>query len=337
MRCLAHSPGCRPAWLAEFPQACQRFGEPPAGWNGPGAMFALRLPSGPWAVVGVSSPGTDDRGRPGALAFHGLFVRGRDLRRSALGPFALAGALRRDWGPATTALPSATWTLDETTNPPVEDADDTPRRIAQALVARRRVVIESAAPIEPLARRVWPLLDADTRRRASVATLAFSLANDFDLVALPRLAGIEVDSRYDTLETLATALPGRPARWQRRHVLAASGAVGLAALVLGTGYWVLGTGHATTPSAYTPRTASDVPNIKSPVPNTQDPIPIGPDDRDRIAEGLLDLAERFGVADGLAPQEAADPTALMQRIAARLRYRGALAVGRRARPASASA
>ena len=28
---LAHSPGCRPEWLADFLAACQRFGEPPGG------------------------------------------------------------------------------------------------------------------------------------------------------------------------------------------------------------------------------------------------------------------------------------------------------------------
>src|SRR5689334_21616575 len=65
---LAQSPGCRPEWLAELKAACQRFGEPPPGTSPAGGMFSFRLPSGPWAIVGVGSPGLDDQGRPGALS-----------------------------------------------------------------------------------------------------------------------------------------------------------------------------------------------------------------------------------------------------------------------------
>src|SRR5439155_20432547 len=62
---LAHSPGCRPEWLAGLRAACQRFGERPMGVaeTAVRALFALRLASGPWMIVGVGSPGSDDRGR----------------------------------------------------------------------------------------------------------------------------------------------------------------------------------------------------------------------------------------------------------------------------------
>src|SRR5690349_4968389 len=87
---LAQSPGCRPEWLDEFRAACQRFGERPGGVEDLGApIVALRLPSGPWAIVGVGSTGSDDRGRPGALAFHGLFVGPREFRKVGYDPFAL--------------------------------------------------------------------------------------------------------------------------------------------------------------------------------------------------------------------------------------------------------
>jgi len=75
---LAQSPGCRPEWVAELRAACQRFGDRPAGVSTVGGLFALRMSSGPWMIVGVGSPGSDDRGRPGALAFHALFVSPRD-------------------------------------------------------------------------------------------------------------------------------------------------------------------------------------------------------------------------------------------------------------------
>src|SRR5689334_20654702 len=110
---LAHSPGCRPEWLAEFRAACQRYGEPPRDLTPAGALFSLRLPSGPRAIVGVRPQGEDDRGRPGALAFHGLFVSGREFRKVGFDPFALAGALRGDWSPGTT-LNAVDWPIEAT-------------------------------------------------------------------------------------------------------------------------------------------------------------------------------------------------------------------------------
>ncbi len=62
------------------------------------------------------------------------------------------------------------------------------------------MVVESAGPIDGLARDVWELLPARARRRASVASLAFGNANRFDLVALPRLAGAALDASYIVIE-----------------------------------------------------------------------------------------------------------------------------------------
>src|SRR4051812_19907312 len=87
---LAQSPGCRPAWLTELRAACQRFGERPGGVPARDVrgLFAMRIPGGLWMIVGVYSPGSDDRGRPGALAFHALFVGPREYRRAGCNPFA---------------------------------------------------------------------------------------------------------------------------------------------------------------------------------------------------------------------------------------------------------
>src|SRR5689334_96278 len=83
---LARSPGCRPERLADLERACQRYGERPRG-AAAGGLFALRLPSGPWAIIGVGDQGADDRGRPGALAFHALLLTPRDYRRAGCDPF----------------------------------------------------------------------------------------------------------------------------------------------------------------------------------------------------------------------------------------------------------
>src|SRR3954466_11732952 len=61
---LARSPGCRDEWLADLKAACQRYGERPPHAAEAGGLMALRLPSGPWAIIRPSPQGSDDRGRP---------------------------------------------------------------------------------------------------------------------------------------------------------------------------------------------------------------------------------------------------------------------------------
>jgi hypothetical protein len=185
---LAQSEGCRPEWISALRTACQRFGERPRAVAAAEVrgLFALRLASGPWMITGVGSPGRDDHGRPGALAFHALFLSPREYRRADCNPFALAGALRTDWTAATRDLPSGTWTI--TPSDPVGSPDDPQAaQITAALVRGEQVVLESPAPIDALARQVWHSLPGRVRQKASVATWAFANGNRFDLVALPRL------------------------------------------------------------------------------------------------------------------------------------------------------
>src|SRR3954451_23070602 len=94
---LARSPGVREEWLAAVLAACRKFGEAPHGTVAAPALFSLRLGKGPRAVVGVFPLGCDDRGRPGALAFHALLIADRDFRRAGADPFAFAGCLRDEW------------------------------------------------------------------------------------------------------------------------------------------------------------------------------------------------------------------------------------------------
>src|SRR5271170_2571186 len=110
---LARSAGCRPEWLAELRTVCQRYGEPPSGAAEADSLFALRLKSGPWMIVGVHPQGHDDQDRPGALAFHALFVGRWVYRWTGADPFAMAGALQREWSPADQEriLPEGCWTI----------------------------------------------------------------------------------------------------------------------------------------------------------------------------------------------------------------------------------
>ena len=196
---LAHSAGCRPEWLTELRTVCQRCGEPPAGLIPTDSLFALRLKCGPWMIVGTRPQGRDDQDRPGALAFHALFVNPWAYRWIGANPFALAGSVRGDWTGADRdrTLSPIIWTVGETTTPsPSTPASDDDPRLAQvlnALTQRRRVVVQSSEPIDGLARSVWRTLPRSIRRRATVATWAFDNANHFDLVGLPKLAGVALN------------------------------------------------------------------------------------------------------------------------------------------------
>ena len=196
---LAHSAGCRPEWLAELRTVCQRFGEPPAGLTPMDSLFALRLKCGPWIIVGALPQGCDDKDRPGALAFHALFLGQWPYRLIGADPFALTGALRRDWSAADRdrTLPVVKWAASGNRTACFSaTAEDDPRlaQIVQALTQGRRAVVQSTEPIDGLACGVWRALPRSARRRATVATWAFDNANQFDLIGLPKLAGVTLDA-----------------------------------------------------------------------------------------------------------------------------------------------
>ena len=113
---LARSPECRAEWVADVLAACRKFGEAPAGVTPASALFSVSLPSGLRAIVGVEPQGVDDRGRPGALAFHALLVDPHDYRKAGSNPFAFDRAIRRDWSIETT-LEAVCWTVEDPKTP----------------------------------------------------------------------------------------------------------------------------------------------------------------------------------------------------------------------------
>lgn len=194
---LARSPGCRDEWLADLKVACQRYGERPPHAAEAGGLIAIRLPSGPWAIIRPSPQGSDDRGRPGALAFHALFLSGSDYRKAGSFPFELARVLRTDWTESDATLPSGTLGVTPPPTPsPPPIGDERASRIARALARGRRVAIEADGPIDALARAVWLALPARRRARLGLATWTYANGNRHDLAALPRLAGVALDPSY---------------------------------------------------------------------------------------------------------------------------------------------
>jgi hypothetical protein len=198
---LAHSAGCRPEWLAELRSVCQRFGEPPTG-AAPAGFFALPLKCGPWLIAGVRSLGCDDLGRPGALAFHALFVGRWAFRLAGSDPFAFEPVIRGDWceHDQHRALPRGQVSGRLFRRPgPAASQSPQAATIVTALIEGRRVLVQSSTPIGALAREVWSRLPRRVRIGASVATWAFDTGNDFDLVALPKLNGIAARASDVTL------------------------------------------------------------------------------------------------------------------------------------------
>ncbi|MGP0070041.1 MAG: hypothetical protein ACLQGP_41385 [Isosphaeraceae bacterium] len=197
---LARSQGCRREWIAALRTACQRYGEQPPGTVEADGLFAMRLDRGPWMIVGAYPQGCDDQGRPGALAFHALFVGRWTYAMAGADPFAFSDLLRRDWTRADldANLPTARRTIRRTSFRTFADTDlpvdERYPSILAAIVQGRRVVVQSSEPIDSLARSVWRALPMRVRLWASVATWAFDNANGFDLVALPKLTSIQRES-----------------------------------------------------------------------------------------------------------------------------------------------
>ncbi|WP_406698757.1 hypothetical protein V5E97_07710 [Singulisphaera sp. Ch08] len=322
---LAHSPGCQPEWLVSLRAACQHFGERPPGASEANALFALKLDAGPWLIVGVNPQGEDDRGRPGALAFHALFLAPDDYRRAGGNPFDFASFLRNDWTAETQTLPTGIG-LVEPAEPSPPPAGSQAESIAAILGRGGRVALQTPAPIDALARQVWSLLPLSVRGRASVATWAFGNGNQFDLVALPRLTGVEFDASYVDL-TRFDATPGKvPANHHQTGrgitlLKRAMPILGLAALLLGAALGIVlrPEHHEAAPMTDGPATASLAGT--APDASSYQAEATSPDEMNRVAEGLVILAEQFGIKVAGDPASQ-DPAALMTTLADRLRYRG---------------
>ena len=295
----------RPGWGrvgVGSPRGLPRFGEAPPGVAPLPSLFALRLPSGPWAVVGAWSPGSDDRGRPGALAFHALIVAERDYRRGGSDPFAYAGAHRRDWSAGSTLGP-LNWKVEP--RPGVHAGRPPSPPAVEALTKGRKVAVESATPIDGFARSVWLGLRRRSGRNPRWPPGRSGSTNGFDLVAIPRLSAVELDSSY--LFDLDSEIPEPP---RASRGLPAAGRVALTLSVALAAFW--------------PGGAGSVPGLRTIRPTRPSPPPapfaaIDEAGRSRVMAGLLDLADRF---EAFEVGTSETPAGLIVRFSERVRYRG---------------
>ncbi len=194
---LARSPGCRPEWIDGFRATCQQYGEPTRGASA-GGLIVRRLTDRVELIVRPSSAGTDDHGRPNALAFHALFVSAADFRRIDRMPFRLGRCLREGWTTATSSLPAMKVDLDG--EPFDRQPDHLAVAIATGMTRGIRFAIEREGPIDELAARVWALLRRADRAGKSLATWTLANTGRFDLLATPRLHGLELAPDYVAIE-----------------------------------------------------------------------------------------------------------------------------------------
>ncbi len=338
----------RPSGRPASGTASRRAGDADAA---AGALFALRLPDrGPWMVVGVCPQGADDHGRPGALAFHGLFVEPREFRKAGFDPFALAGAIcavagdrrRRPCRPA--SMPDRTLpTL------PAGDPAALAARIAQAIAQRRRVAIEADRPIDDLARAVWRALlperqtaagdggDAGLRQRQPLRpSRAAPTARASNLTPrttrptpcpTPPISPIPFHCiGFDLRDTPSGRRCWCFSPWRRVIALALRDRGGEAEEGAGQALVNPGSRDANRRDGSPPDSDSAERNLPRPSDFRDDPA-VDADQRMLVADGLLDLAARFGALEILGrdsdhDDREPDPTRLMVRLSESLRYRG---------------
>jgi hypothetical protein len=197
---LARSAGFAEEWLAEAQRLCTGFGERPAGVACPHCIFARPFHSKHVAVVQVADQGTDDAGRPGALAFRLLVLPAALYRDLGGDPFWIAEQFPPPWH-ARGALPVLEWTGGP---PPartvaqlrhVLDVPQSPTLLGgvQTLLDGGRLVFERQAPDTPLLRSLWALLPTQSRCELWPASFCFSNAHRFHVLAIPRASGPEFE------------------------------------------------------------------------------------------------------------------------------------------------
>ncbi len=333
---LARSPGCRDEWIDEFRRICGLMGEKHTGAIDAASFFSTELGDRGPRIAALAFPtGNDDQGRPGAVAFHALFLDRRDFDRIAADPFALRSALRSDWTAATTELPQGQIEINLDVEDNARGAIDIKdslcvESIARAIGLGSRVIVSSDRPIDDLAREIWRKLSFRVRRSASFSSWSHGDGARFDLVAMPAAAAasaVEADRRAVAAETLPISSGARSNGSTRIVDPIVVGAIVAAFTVLLITYMAVSVYRSRRPE-----TANKRPEFRAEVPDrSRRRGELSRAEIDRIGESLVDFAERFHLLDRTTDADLIarldrpndqDLTRLMLLIDSRLRYRG---------------
>jgi len=227
---LAKSPGFDTAMVNEAESLIFGFGDRPGETACPLTVFAKRLTKKLVAIVRVIDHPRDSF--PMALRFHFLVVSRKDYDAWIRDPFLLSAKLEPTWD-AAEALPTLSLAtesfsprsialvqsvlkrvkasaLREGEDPEAPDFERTPENsespallgAAQILVDGGRVIFERPHGDLALASGLWLLLPEGTRSRLWPCSFAFSQDLAFDLLIVPRLDDVMLES-YTTEEQAA--------------------------------------------------------------------------------------------------------------------------------------
>lgn len=174
---LARSHDFDEAWAADVDRIAAGYGLPP-GASAPESLFVV--PFGKRRIAVVSVAGRRFR----------FLVLSRALWEAIPDPFAIVERFPPRWdGP----LDTLEWPLEPLPKRTVGQLDhifkhgDGPFLLGacQTLVDGGRIVLQRVEPALAIGRDVWNLLPQSTRRHTWVATYAYSVALEFNLVAMP--------------------------------------------------------------------------------------------------------------------------------------------------------
>jgi GTPase-associated protein 1, N-terminal domain type 2 len=319
-RFLARSPGFQEEWLPEAQRLCSAFGERPTGVACPTAVFARPLDNAHVAIVQVADQGSDDAGRPGALAFRLLVLAQSDYVGLGGDPFVLADRLPPSWDPrgelpvlsvpAETPPPRTIAQVQEVFKR-YQTMQPTLLGAVQTLVDGGHVVFERSEPDTDLLRSLWTLLPINVRAESWPASFAFGNALHFDVLVTPKAQGVDFsgyvreehaadypEGRYELGLQLASEdgdqgaldrlLTRRSPRDVRRLALLLIAAV----LVLVVVFGILSPRTSETPPATEPAAVvAEKPNLDGP----DQPWPFSEPERKVMTEALAGLAKDLKV------------------------------------------
>lgn len=323
---LTASTGCRPEWLDAFARYCRDLGQPPSDASPvvDRLLFARKIPAGPWVVALGSAQGCDDRGRPGAWAFHGLFLSNRDYRSLGASPFPLRPHLidRFSAGMSLTGGPIQVDLPPDTGVPEID-----PSKI-RWIAKGRKLRCEGSFDTFESTERFWRSLGIRMRSRRSLTTWSFRSATPFhwSCVGIQRVEE-EPDSGDRSVlkflpEELENPVTSHHASFRERsiRILMGLGATVLAILFL----WSFASHDSETSSPISEpadrlRFETAAPSIASFEANE---MPM--DVQNYLRERLADWAERLGTEPDRSGTDVAMEAA---RIARAIRYTGPLHAG----------
>lgn len=168
---LTATAGCKPEWIEAFARYCRELGQPPSEVAPlvDHLLFARKIPSGPWVVALGSAQGCDDRGRPGAWAFHCIFLSNRDYGSIGATPFALRPLLTDRFYPGM-ILDSGPADVVRSTEP--SEITEDPAKI-RWISRGRKLRYVSSQDTFAVTERFWHSLGIGTRKRRSLTTWSF--------------------------------------------------------------------------------------------------------------------------------------------------------------------